>query len=361
MTVPVIPDVPTAGGVTLSGTIAGHTHTTQYVEPNSDGSINVIQEAPTGATVTLQSAQAGSANGTALACLGNASVIFTVAMTGWTGTVNFECSEDNTNWDPLQCQQEGTNTIALTTTGSTTTSTHLWEGSIAGLQSVRARTSSASAGSVNVTAHAIPVADAPRVVNANLVAGTAVIGSALLQSVSGTALVADASNTELRTSTYVKTTTAGDTALALGQATMVNSLPVTIASNQGAIGNLASPYPQGATAITATSGDVAASSAVATLASGGGAKVTYITGFTVTSTGSTGAATVLIAVTNTVTGTLTYDYASIAGATLTNPILAITFPYPIPASAAATTIVVTVPSLGSGNLHACVNAYGFYL
>jgi len=63
-------------------------------------------------------------------------------------------------------------------------------------------------------------------------AGSAVIGSVTIQATSGTALVADQTNSELRVSTYVKTTTAGDTALTLGQATMSASLPVTLASNQ---------------------------------------------------------------------------------------------------------------------------------
>jgi len=69
-------------------------------------------------------------------------------------------------------------------------------------------------------------------VNAALPAGSAVIGSTTIQATSGTALVADQSNTELRVSNYVKTTTAGDTALTLAQATMANSLPVTMASDQ---------------------------------------------------------------------------------------------------------------------------------
>ena len=55
---------------------------------------------------------------------------------------------------------------------------------------------------------------------------------ALLEVVSGTALLADQSNTELRVSAYVKTTNAGDTALTVGQTTMANSLPVTLASDQ---------------------------------------------------------------------------------------------------------------------------------
>jgi hypothetical protein len=54
----------------------------------------------------------------------------------------------------------------------------------------------------------------------------------ILQAVAGTALTADQSNSELRVSNYVKTTTAGDTALTLGNTTMVNSLPITNASDQ---------------------------------------------------------------------------------------------------------------------------------
>lgn len=120
---------------------------------------------------TLQNAQSGSANGTALALLGSASIIFTVNMAGFTGTVNFECTEDNTNWDPLQTQQEGTNLITTSVTGSTTTSVHLYEASVAGLQSVRARTSGAAAGTVTVTAHAIPTTDASRTVQAVITNG----------------------------------------------------------------------------------------------------------------------------------------------------------------------------------------------
>ncbi len=54
----------------------------------------------------------------------------------------------------------------------------------------------------------------------------------IMQAVAGTALAADQGNTELRVSTYIKTSTAGDTALTAGQATMANSLPVTMASDQ---------------------------------------------------------------------------------------------------------------------------------
>lgn len=137
----------------------------------STNPVPVVQQSTASVNGTLQNAQASSANGTALALLGSASIIFTVNMAGFTGTVNFECTEDNTNWDPLQVQQEGTNSIVTSVTGSTTTAVHLYEASVAGLQSVRARTSGAAAGTVTVTAHAIPTTDASRVVNAVAVGG----------------------------------------------------------------------------------------------------------------------------------------------------------------------------------------------
>jgi hypothetical protein len=123
--------------------------------------------------------------------------------------------------------------------------------------------------------------------------------------------------------------------------------------------NLASPYPLNAIPKNATSGDVAAATAAATLPATAG-KTTYITGFTFTSTGSTSAATVDITVTDG-TWTLTFVYVSVAGATTANSLLNVNFPYPIPASATNTTIVASCPTLGSGNLHACMNAYGFQL
>ena len=155
------------------------------------GAIPVTQSSATAVNGTLQNAQAGNANGTPLALLGNASIIFTVNMSGFTGTVNFECTEDNTNYDPLQTQQEGTNVITTTVTGSTTTAIHLYEASVAGLQSVRARTSGVSAGTVTVTAHAIPQTDAARTLNAVFTAGQRVTYAAVKQGLATAASATD--------------------------------------------------------------------------------------------------------------------------------------------------------------------------
>lgn len=72
-------------------------------------------------------------------------------------------------------------------------------------------------------------------------AGSNEIGAMLLRAATGVALAADQSNTELRISNYVTKTTAGDTALALGQTTKVNSLPVTFASDQAEPVNVGTP------------------------------------------------------------------------------------------------------------------------
>jgi hypothetical protein len=121
---------------------------------------------------------------------------------------------------------------------------------------------------------------------------------------------------------------------------------------------VAGEYPPASTPITASSGNVAAAAATATLA--GAANVTtYITGFEFTSAGSTAAAVVTITITGTVSGTLSYTYASVAGATLANQPLIVQFSPPIPASAANTSIVVSCPSLGAGNTNATMVAHGY--
>jgi len=119
-----------------------------------------------------------------------------------------------------------------------------------------------------------------------------------------------------------------------------------------------SPLPLQGVGITASSGNVAAGAAVATLAAATG-RVTYICGFAITSSGSTGAAIVNPTVTGTVTGTLTFTYASVAGATLSNPSLVVPFTPCISASAPNTAVVVTLPTLGAGNTNASVSAWGY--
>lgn len=117
-------------------------------------------------------------------------------------------------------------------------------------------------------------------------------------------------------------------------------------------------YPAGAAALTGSSGNVAAAVATATLAGAAGV-TTYITGFEFTSSGATAASVVTITITGTVTGTMHYTLAVVAGATLTNQPMVVQFSPAIPASAANTSIVVSAPSLGAGNTNATMVAHGY--
>lgn len=119
-------------------------------------------------------------------------------------------------------------------------------------------------------------------------------------------------------------------------------------------------YPPGAVPVTSSSGNVAAASAIATLAAAVG-KTTYITGFVITSAGATGAAVVNPTLVGVIGGTMTFVYTTIAGVTLANATLIVSFDVPVPASAVNTAIVLTLPSLGAGNTNAAVVARGYQL
>lgn len=120
----------------------------------------------------------------------------------------------------------------------------------------------------------------------------------------------------------------------------------------------ADEYPDGATPVTASSGDIAAGTAAAALPAVAG-KTNYITGFTVTGSGATVGAVVAVTVVGGISGTMTFTYTAIAGAVLSNQPLIVSFPYPIPASAVNTAITVSCPTLGTGAAHNTVNAFGY--
>lgn len=112
--------------------------------------------------------------------------------------------------------------------------------------------------------------------------------------------------------------------------------------------------------IRGASGNVANANAVATL-TGTATTTVYITGFTCTAGGATAAAEVDVAITGTLGGTLTYTQGAPLGAGVPPNTLNVNFTPPYPASAVNTTIVVTMPALGTGNAHAACVSTGFYL
>lgn len=109
--------------------------------------------------------------------------------------------------------------------------------------------------------------------------------------------------------------------------------------------------------ITASSGNVAAATATATLTGKPGMS-TYITGFVICGGGATAASVVQATVTGVTGGTMTLPIGIPAGATA-GVNFQVNFPLPIPSSALNTNIVVSVPSFGTGNTNAAVVAYGY--
>ena len=120
------------------------------------------------------------------------------------------------------------------------------------------------------------------------------------------------------------------------------------------------PIPFGATSVSASSGNVAAATATATLPAAA-SKTTYIAGFVCSSGGATAAATVNVTATNTIGGTLTFCHGAQAGAGVPSAPLVVMFDPPLPANALNTTIPVSMPSLGAGNTQASVSAWGYQL
>lgn len=129
-----------------------------------------------------------------------------------------------------------------------------------------------------------------------------------------------------------------------------------------ASGLSASLYPSGATPLNFTSGNGAAAIVTATLPGAVG-QTTYITGFDVSSSGASSALVVDVVVTDTGTAPILLGYTYATGTDITglNERLTVRYANPVPASASGVSITVTLPSLGAGNTHAIVNAYGFRL
>jgi hypothetical protein len=112
------------------------------------------------------------------------------------------------------------------------------------------------------------------------------------------------------------------------------------------------------TAVTASSGNVAAATATATLTATTG-RTMYISGFSITGGGATGASIIQPTITGVVGGTMTFTMGIPAGATVGATPLIVNFHAAVPASAPNTNIVVSAPSFGAGNTNATVVAYGY--
>lgn len=116
--------------------------------------------------------------------------------------------------------------------------------------------------------------------------------------------------------------------------------------------------PSDATWMNASSGNVANASAAATLSATSG-KTCYVTGIEISFGGASVAANIVAALSGLAGGTI--SYICVVPGTVTNPTVPLTVQFnpPLPASAANTAITITLPALGTGNTHACVNIHGY--
>lgn len=126
----------------------------------------VTQVAATPVTATLQSAAVANGNGTTINTTGQSALDITVNCAACSGgtTVNFEVTQDGTNYTATNGVQLGTTTIASSTAAA---GVAVWEFPVGGgLTAFRARISGYSAGTVTVTGGASPVPYNAKIVKA---------------------------------------------------------------------------------------------------------------------------------------------------------------------------------------------------
>ncbi|NBU34690.1 hypothetical protein EBZ38_13345 [bacterium] len=124
------------------------------------------------------------------------------------------------------------------------------------------------------------------------------------------------------------------------------------------VNSINSWYPEGATPVTASSGNVAASVATATITPAAG-KTAWVTGLMIFPAGATAGAIVNATLTGLVGGTITIPVGAPTGAAVAGYPIVLEFPAPVPATAIAQAVSLSMPSLGAGNTNAAVTLLGF--
>ena len=122
--------------------------------------VSASQIGSTPTTGTLQNAATADGNGSNLNTTGMASAVLTVNCSSCSGgtTVNFEGTQDGTNFGPIRAVRMGqaSGNADVSTTTATAGITY-WQLSVANLSAIRARISAYSAGTVTVTGTTSPV------------------------------------------------------------------------------------------------------------------------------------------------------------------------------------------------------------
>lgn len=213
--------------------------------------------------VLLQNAQDGNANGTALLTEFMQTAVLQVTVATFTGTVNFEATEDDTNWVSLNGINLATGGVVNTTTGA-----GLFRFNVTGLGQIRARTSAVSAGTVTVRGRAInqSASEMPDI-EATLTTGDLEIGAVEIKNatddtratVGANGLYVDVRASALPTGAATQATIASLLTELQGKADLAETQPVSAASL---------PLPTGAATSALQGGGLPAA-----LGAGGGLKV----------------------------------------------------------------------------------------
>lgn len=112
-----------------------------------------------------------------------------------------------------------------------------------------------------------------------------------------------------------------------------------------------------ADAVSAFSADVANATATASLPAVAG-RANRVAGILISATGATAASDVVATVSGLAGGTMEIPIAVPASATGQVGPISVNFTQPLVASGVNTAIVITLPALGAGNLHAAVSIWG---
>ncbi len=227
---------------------------------------------------TLQNAVSATGNGTVLNTAGMASVVFTVSGT-FVATVDFEGTEDGTNWSSLSTSKLGAGIVGVNTTAVGT-----YRASCNSLAQVRARVTWTSGTSVTVTAHASQFPQPATDDTLGLTTGAAVITDAvgtIQQYLRGLVkllanVLFDATN-QLRVSLYGKSSAAGDTPILVGADGAVKVVDANVVTANFSRPNDTTTYAAGDTVSDSTSAPTAFTASGFARNSGGSGRITSLT------------------------------------------------------------------------------------
>jgi len=215
---------------------------------------NVINTKPISITTTGVSANSTNLFSVDLTTTGFRSIQVTITGT-WVGTVSFQASSDNfTTTDNITVYQTTTGTWSTTTTANGT-----FDINTRGYRYIRVRTTAYTSGTINSTAYGIlsnslsPTFMADAMLLSGTPTGTQL--GLITNSINyGKSTAGGGAYVEVKvTPSGAQQTALGDISAVTGQATMANSIPVTLASNQSSIPvTMTSTTVTGSVAVTGT-------------------------------------------------------------------------------------------------------------